>query len=247
MNDQTPIAEIGHNNPPAFDPDVLAKHIKAVDEFSDAAGEWLERGEITEEADAQMLNDFLAGARKLWKQIEGDRVAAKKPHDDAGKAVQAAYTPVLNVLDKTAKKLKPVLAAFLKKKEEEAERERRAKEEEARRAREEAEKLAAQADANNSIAQEVAAEQAAECAKELEKQAAKPAKANVASATGGARTAALRTVRSAKITSIRLLFSHFQDHSDVVEVLQRVANAAVRSKNVDESQIPGIEIVEERV
>lgn len=244
MND---LSLFGHNRPPPFDADALAEHERRAREFADAAGDYLDLGEIASEEDAQRLNDYMAGARKLRKEIDAARVAEKKPHDEAAKAVQAAFAPVLAILDKSVDKVKPLLTDYLRRKKEAADAEKRRKEHEAARAREEAARLAAQAAARNDVAGEAEAEAAAKEAARLEKEAARSAKAVVASATGGTRSAGLRTARTAEITNINQVFMHYRSHPEVAALLTRLATADVRAKDVDETAIPGIRIIETQV
>lgn len=241
-------AEIGHNNPPAYDPEALAAEEARAREFADAAGAFLDLGELDNEDDAQRLNDYIAGARKVRKAIDDARKAAKKPHDDAGKEVQAAFTPIIETVDRSVKRVQPMLTAWLDKKEAERKALEEKQRQEAEAAAKAAEEAAERAAGRNDIAGEVEAEEAAKRAEEMRKEADRTAKstAKVASATGGTRSAGLRTVRSARITNVRMLFQHYSDRPEVEDVLLRLANADIRSKDVDETAIPGIEIIETR-
>lgn len=249
MNDMNPRAVIGANNPPPFSQETVDAHAANASQFVDAAGQWLDLKEITDEAEAARLNDFISGVKKAKKAADDARKAEKKPHDDAGKAVQAAYKPILDKFDLTIKKVAPMLTAHMERKEAERRAEAARQAEEARKAQEEAARLAAQAEARNDIAGEVAAEEAKERAEQLAKDADRAAKAStqVSSATGGGRTASLRTIRKARITNMRVLFMHYQDRPELAECLLSMANADIRSRDVDHTKIPGIEIIEEKV
>ena len=195
MNIEAP-AEAGHNLP--FDAAKVA-------DFADAAGEWLDKGAIETEEAATKLNDFLAGCRGLWTKLDTQRSTEKKPHWDAGQAVDTLYKVPLATLKKAGEQVKPLLTAWAKKKSEiEAEAKRKAEEAAA------AEQAAAQkfldaAAARNDVAGEAEAEQAA---KDADKAAAAakrtPTTGRVASATGGGRTAALRTYYKARIDSPKM-------------------------------------------
>ena len=54
-------ATIGHNRPPAFRPEIIDGFKPKVQDFADAAGAWLDKGEIETEAQAEKLNDFIKG------------------------------------------------------------------------------------------------------------------------------------------------------------------------------------------
>ncbi|MEW2913855.1 hypothetical protein [Leisingera sp. JC11] len=250
MNDLNPRAFIGANNPPAFDQEEVDKHDAAAAEFLDVSGEWIKKGEITTEGEAQSLNDFIAGVKKRKTATDKARKAAKKPHDDAGKAVQAAYNPIITKLETVISRTSPMLTAYLQKKEAARQEDLRRQQEEARRAQEQADRKAAQAAARNDISGEIDAQAAREEAEKKAKDLAREAKtkANVASATGGGRTAALRTYHTAKVVNVRAAFMHYQDHPALAECLRSLADAEIRSKDFDPEtmKIPGIEITTER-
>lgn len=245
MTDQTP-ATVGHNNPPAVDPETLEKFATLANDFADAAGEFLDKKVIDNEEDAQLANDLIAGARTNFKAANEARAAAKKPHDDAGKAVQDAFKPLLDKFELTGKKVKAMLTVYLEKKEAEIAAEARRKQEEADRKAREAAEAAKAAEARNDVAGEVDAAAMAKEAEKAQKEAARAAKAKaqVASASGGTKSVGLRTVRVAKITNINVVFMHYKNRPEVRELLERLATADVRAKDVDETKIPGIEIIE---
>lgn len=237
----------GHNNPPPYDPDKFAELVNAAKEFADAGGEWLDLKQITTEEQAEYLADFIAGARKKLKEVETWRVDAKKPHDDAGKAVQAAAAKPKTILETSIKKALDLLTPYQTEKKRRAEEEARKREEEARRQREEAERLAAQAAARNDIAGEVEAERLKKDAERQEKAAQRPVSGAVGSATGGGRTVSLVSVRSAVIDNPLQVFLFFRERPEVLDVLQRLANGYVRRAEYDGKDIPGTHtVVEER-
>jgi type IV secretory pathway VirB10-like protein len=239
--DQAPT--MGHNSPPPYRADVVETHDTKAREFLDAAGDWLDLKEITDEGQAQKLNDYIAGVKAVAKKVDEDRKADKKPHDDAGKAVQAAYTPILDALKKAIERVEPMQRAWLRKVEEkqraEAERLRREAEAAARAAEEEARK----AESRNDIAGEAAAEAAAKEAERMRKEAhrAAKAKAQVGSASGAGRTASIRKMKDVRITNARTLFLAIESDAELQECLHRVARRLVRAGRTD---LPGIEIFE---
>lgn len=235
----------GHNNPPPFDPDVLADLARRTDEFMAASTDIRRKAvPIQSEEHAALLTDHIGGLRGLTKQVDDARKAAKKPHDDAGKAVQEAFLPLLDRIKRALDFMLAEQTVWISKK---AEEERKRKAEEERIAREkqaEADRLAREAAASGDFDAEAKAEAARKEAEQLAKQAAKPATVNQGSATGAARTIGLVKVREARITNINLLFLHYRDRPEVAEVLLRLANADIRAKDVDDSLIQGIEIIE---
>jgi len=236
---------IGHNNPPAYDSEKLDKLATTANEFAEIAKEWAAT-EITEE-NAGRANDFVTGGRKLIKTIEEARTADKAPHLEAGKAVDAAYKPLVTVLDKALDGVKRALTEFAKVKAEAEAAAARKVAEAARKAAEEAEaQRKAAEEAGNAIAAEAAA-QAAEEARKAEQQAASTkATGAIESGTGMGRTAALRTYYVAEVVdpAKATLWALKQESGLFRELVIKIANAAKRhDKSIE---IPGIKFIEEK-
>lgn len=245
--DQTPPPS-GHNNPPADLPyklDTLNELKARTDEFVKASEVW-QKTEITSEALAGQCVDQIDGLRKVWKEVDASRKEAKKPHDDAGKAVQAAYTPLLDLLKRSADALKPALAKW-----EDAKRKAAAEEKARRRAAaEEAERAAAlaaaEAEQSGSITAQAEAEEAQKRAKEAEKAANRKIDTSTKSASGAGRTMSTRTQKVAVIENAGRLFLAVKDEPEVVEALQSVANRKVRAADFD-GNLPGVRVEEKTI
>lgn len=235
----------GHNNPPPYDPEAFAALVNDAKAFADAGGEWLDLKKIETEEQAQYLVDFIDGARKKLKDVEAWRKDAKRPHDEAGKAVQDAAAKPKGFLESSIKKALDLLTPYQVEQKRKREEEARRREEEARRQKEEADRLAAQAAARNDIAGEVEAERQRKEAEKAEKAAQRPVTGAVGSATGGGRTVGLVTVRSAVIDSPMQVFMFFRDRPEVLDVLQRLANGYVRAASFDGKPIPGTHTITE--
>ena len=233
----------------AYDPAIHAELSAHVQVFCDAAGKWLDIKTVQNAEQAERLTDFVTGARGLFKRVEDSRKAAKKPWDDLGAAVQSAYTPLTAKVDKIGKSMKAMQAEWLKREEARIAAEKREAEARAAAEREAAQKVLDEAAARNDISGQVEAEEALKAAQKQDKAAAKPAKAKAGSATGAGRTMSLRTVKTAEIVNARACFAYFQNDPAVVDVLQRLANAAVRSGDLNEDQaiMAGIKIKTEKV
>ena len=246
MNDMSP-PKMGGNNPPPYDPAEVEKLNAEGVQFLEAAAKWIENGDLTSEEDAQRLNDFMAGVKKRQKIADEARKAAKKPHDDAGKAVQAAYVPIIEKMKKASDKVGPLLSKWLNKKEAERQAEVKRQQEAAKFAREEAERKAKEAAARNDISGEIDAEAAQKAADDAAKEAARLAKAksNVSSATGGGRTASLRTFIDVEVTNARVLFMRYADHPDLLECLRNLAAREARTAGFDaeKDEIPGADLI----
>ena len=121
------MADAGHNKPP---PDAaFSLHI---DELFTLLSDTLAGGSVdTDEKEAaidKLMDDF----HQAWKDSDKERVAEKKPHDEAAKAVQAKWKPIIDKADRGKKACSEALTPYRAAKQ-------RAKDEAARKAREEAE------------------------------------------------------------------------------------------------------------
>lgn len=241
-----PAAGIGHNMPPAFDQNAYDELVDRVDAFLEVSDKWKPVPIETEEK-ASLLNDQIAGLRKLHASVEAERVKQKKPHDDQAQAVQDAFKPQLDRITAAANTLKPKLNDY-------ATLKQKRLDEEAARKKAEADKIAAEAAAKAeaaaqtaSIDEKLEAEAAQKEAEAAQKEAAKAAKekANIGSATGAARTYAKRKIKTARINNIRQLFLHYQANPKVVDLLQSLANAEVRAAKFDGTMPPGTTLIEE--
>lgn len=242
-------APIGHNRPPAFDPDKHADLAKRTDAFMEVCNKVRADGPLQTEEQAQFLADHIAGLRGLKKRVEDTKKIEKKPHDEAGKEVLAAFVPLEERLERAIKAMLKVSNDWLTKKEAEAEAERARKAADAEAKRKAAEEATAQAAQSGSIDAEIEAERLAKEAATAEKAAAREVKVNVGSATGGGRTISQRTVRKAQINNIRALFVRYQAHPKLLECLQSLADADVRAKEITEANAAtfGVSIVETKV
>ena len=229
MTDQTP--GLGHNDPPPFDADVLAECQRKAADFNEAAKAWLDLGEISSADQAKKATDFVTGARVTWKQIEDARKAAKAPHDEAAKAVQDAFSPLLKNIKDMVEGIAKMQAAWIDKDNARIAKEKREAAERARKEREEAEKRLAEAEKSNDIAAKNEAEKSINDAKKAEKRAEKVDSVKVESASGGGRSMSLRTTYECEILNINHAFVAFRDHPEVAALLIRLANAEVRSQN----------------
>lgn len=240
-----PPAIIGHNNPPAFDPEPLALLDTRINDFAAAGGEWLDLETITTEQQAAHLTDFIAGARKLKSEVEAWHKVAKAPHLEGGRAVDAAAKSPVAVAERVISRALALISPWQSQKKREAEERERLVRQAAAEKLAEAQRLAQQAAQRNDIAGEVAAEALAKEAVQ-ETRAAERLTAGagqVQSASGGGRTIALVTTRSAQINNIRLAFMAVQDHPYVVEAIQRALNERIRAKDFNGAAIPGVTII----
>lgn len=236
-----------HNEPPLYDLERFAEFEKLIEEFSDAASDYLKAGEVTTRQQAERLNDLISGSRDLFKRVETQRKADKEPWSRRATGVDTAFKPLKNRIESIANKLKPLQTAFLKKQQEEVDAKRREAEAAARAEREAAEKKMREAEANLNAAAMADAEAALKQAEKQEKEAAKQVKAKVGSHTGGGRSASLRTVRTATVVHVVKVALHYREDPRLLDALTAIVNQDLRAAKVDDSLIPGIAITEEQV
>lgn len=214
-------SKLGHNNPPA---DVgFGLHI---DDLFTLLSDTLEGGPVETEAQEAAIDAILDDFRKAAKDADRERAAEKKPHDDAAKAVQAKWKPIVDKANRGADACKEALTPY-------REARQRAKDEAARKAREEAERREEEArqaiKATDNLEAKYAAEQEFEAAKKLKAVANKIDRAP----TG------LRTFWEAEITDRKAALLHYiARHPERFEALiQQMADEDARGTR---APVPGV-------
>lgn len=216
---------IGGNNPPPFE--AWSLHIEDLFDMANSIGP--ATNDDQEAALDALLDDF----RKAKKSADGERAAEKKPHDDAAKAVQAKWKPLLDRCDIAADAIKQALTPYRTAKQ-------RAKDEAARKAREEAEaaaKAAQEAFQSDDLDDRLEAEAKLAASKALAAQANKIDR----SATG------LRTYWTAEITDRKAALMHYiKFQPEAFEALiQNLADKDARNE-ATRRDIPGIKFHEKK-
>lgn len=105
---ERPAHGIGHNNPPSGAAASLAK----IEETERDALKEIAGG-IKDQAQSDRAANWGDRLRKLGQEAETSRKAEKKPHDDAGKEVQARWVPVVDRATVAAGKVRSALTAYL--------------------------------------------------------------------------------------------------------------------------------------
>lgn len=229
-------ATIGHNKPPVDPFEAFDLHLG--DLFMEARNH-LDGAGVQSDAEAEAVSKLLDLIRTAGKDADKARAAEKKPHDDAGKAVQAKWKPLLDRADMAVDTCKRVLTPWLQKKA----AEQSAAAEAARFEAERRATLAAEAMRQASV-NDLAAREAAE---ELVKDAAKAeAAANRADkarpqATGGARATTLRTTYRPELIDASAALRHYvATNPDAIKAcLLGLAETDVRA---GKHQIPGFTV-----
>ena len=175
----TEVAQIGHNNPPSPFDEAEAKILDLYEE----AKNWCDGEPINSETQAGKVSELISLLRGAEKEADTLRKAEAKPHDDAKKAIQDKYNPLIQkdkgktslAIELCKQALKPWMEKKLREKEEAGRRAREEAEAEKRKAaeamraaqktadlvlREEAERLAENAKLAEVAAQKIAKEPA---------------------------------------------------------------------------------------
>lgn len=231
----------------------LAKKAGALGKVTTIKGKGVLR--VTTLAEAEAAAKLRDDIREIGGLGEKRRKEEKKPHDDAAKAVQEKWVPVLAPASELAEALLNGIAAFQAAEEarlaEEARKQREAEEKRIREEREaelrrEAEERAAEAaKAGESPPviddEQIAAQAAEEAAEEAAEIVGEAPKVEVRGSAYGRATRKAKT-RTATITDAMALAKHLLDanDTDLLEYLQKRADGAARAKIT----LPGMEIDE---
>lgn len=213
-------APIGHNNPPAVF--TMAAHIE--DLFALVSG--CVAVEVATDDQEAALDKLLDEVRQAKKDADRLRADEKRPHDDAAKAVQAAWLPLIARCDKAADAIKERLTPYRTARQ-------AAKDTAARIAREQAEAEQAAAQAALRKSDDLETRFAAE--EKLERAAKLVAAANRIdrSATG------LRTHWEAEVTDRRAALNYYIERSpeSFADFIQTLADQDARGAR---APVPGV-------
>lgn len=227
----------GHNLTP-FD-----QHSAAIEDLYLEAKNWLDDKGVQSQSDADGVSKLLDLLRKAAKEADEARKEEKRPHDEAAKAVQSKWKPIIDRAELAQKVCKQALTPYLQK----VEAEQRAAEEEARRQAEAAEIAAQKAFEQSGLSDLEAREEAerlATAAKEATAEANRAGKQK-AHAKGGGRAAGLRTSYHAEITDDRAFAAYvWQNHR--VELSGFLLELAGRLVRNGQRGIPGVTVHEKK-
>lgn len=227
--------EIGHNSGDLS----LAEQVR---EYADLALSWLRKvGGVKDKISADKAANFRAKLIELGKAADAEREAKKRPHDDAARAVQAEYKPIIDEAKAAAEELRSALTVYMRE-EERKERERLAEER-----RKEEERIAAErARIEKERAEQLERDPAlAMLEPEPELPIAPAPVDDVKIRAGGQRGRAtgLRTVTTWVVVDYAATLTYMKNHPDVVAAVEKVARAQAKAGAV----VPGVEKREEKV
>lgn len=234
------MTSIGHNNPPADPFEAFNAHIG---DLFEEAKHHLDGEGVTTPGQADAVAALMDQLRTAAKDADKARAEEKKPHDDAAKAVQAKWKPILERADLATKTCKDALAPWLRKLEDEKRAAAEAAQREAQAKAAEAAEAMRQAQATDLEARERAEAMLAD-AKRAEATATKAAN-DKAHAKGGARAAHLRSYWTPVLTDPSAALRHYvTTNPEAVKAF--LLDLAVKDVASGKRQVPGFEITEER-
>lgn len=233
------VATVGHNAASTGD-----NHEDLTREFADDSetAESLLKSPVTTQEQADQVAAFAKRLALIGKKADESHAAEKRPVLDEAKRIDERWRELRDGAASMVKRLKGHIDVFLREQRRiEEERQRKAREE-ADRARREAEEAARKAAESESEAERVKAIADAE---RKAGEAAATERDAMARQTAAGRTGAkvaLRTFVSARIIDYDAALAALKDRQEVREVIQSLANRAVKSG----FDLPGVERVEEQ-
>lgn len=227
---------LGHNQPPAE-----VAFSLAIDDLYEEAKNFIDGTAIENKGQADAIGQIVASLKKIAKDADAARADEKRPHDEAGKAVQAKWKPLLEKAERAIKAAQKPLTDYLLEQE-------RIRQEEAQRLAEEARKAEQQAQAAmQNVASLDDVERAEELAKEASKLAASAKRTDKAKShvAGVDRAIGLRTYWTATVTDYSALLRYMKEArpDDLKAMLRDYADAQVRAGS---RHIPGVLIEQEK-
>lgn len=214
-----------------------------VDDLLLEARNYLDGEPVSTEGQAEAVSSLLNRLRRVAKDADEARKVEKKPHDDAGKAVQAKWKPIIDKAELATSTAKQALAPWLRKLEEQQRAEAEAARIEAERLAREAAEAHVKAFGNLEATED--AERLLKAAADADRQASRAEKQK-AHATGGERAVGLVDRYWPELTEPSEALKHYRaTQPDALKAwLLSQAEADVRS---GKREIPGFAVHHERV
>lgn len=215
-------------------PDPFVAHAANIASWREEGGHWLDGAPIQNAKEAEAVEVILDRSREAWKAADDARIVEKRPHDDAAKAVQAKWKPLLTQAEAIETTCKAALTKWRV----------------AERARQDA--IAAEARRVAQLAAETAAQAARDAAGDL--QATEEAEQLVVQAQTAQRAAkaAVAPVRGLRdhwevtaCTDESALLKHYwtTNRQAIVDAALELARVDVRTRSI--RTIPGV-VIENR-
>ena len=216
---------------------------ECVDDLLLEARNHLDGDPIANDAQAEAVSSLLNRLRRVSKDADAARSTEKKPHDDAGKAVQARWKPILDKCELAARTAKDALAPWLRQIEDRQRAEAAAAWDEADRTRQIAAK--AYATALGDLTAREDAERLLKAAATAQRAFDRADKAK-AHATGGERAIGLVDVFTPELVDPLLAIRHYWGFARV-EIEQSLIELARQDVRAGVRVIPGFTIKHDRI
>jgi len=240
MADGNP-AGLGHNQPP--EPTALEAFQAHMEDLRTEAGNWLDGSPVENQAQADEVSRLMDAHRKATKDADAARAEEKKPHLEAGKAIDAKWKPLIDGANLTVDACKKTLAPWLMK----LDAEKRATADAARaeaEAKAQAAAEAMRAAAPTDLAAREEAEALVDAARAAERAASK-AEGDRAQSHGGSRATSLRSYYSPVLMDGVIAARHYWDRNREACEAFFLALAKTDVQNGARS-IPGFDVIEEK-
>jgi hypothetical protein len=216
--------DIGHNS----------GDLSLAEEINDAAAranEWLGSKAIVTKVDADTAANMRARLLDLSKKADKERDEKKRPHLEAGRAIDAEYKPLVEAATSAANAIRDALTQWMR------------AEEAKQRAEAEAKRKAEQERLDKERAALIAANPIAEFTEEppLPLAPVEPPKVQAGGQAG--RKAGLRTITRYELTDYAAALEHVKNHKDVIAAVEKACFAMAKAG----ADVPGVKKIEERV
>lgn len=233
-------APMGHNAPA----DPFTAFSLHLDDLDEQARQFLDGTPIASEQQAEDVSRLLNMLRKASNDADDARKEEKRPHDEAAKAVQSKWRPLLERVDLAVSTAKRALTPWLAAKDAEQRAAAEAAAQEAREQAEAAAQVAAQVRPDDLAGQttlRVKQENAAAAAKAADRLSkARP------TVKGGERANSLRSRWTATLDDPVAALRHYRERQPE-ELKLWLVEQATRDVRAGKRQIPGFTITEEKV
>lgn len=226
--------EIGHNSANAS----IGEQIR---DYASMALDWLRKTGITNTAGKDRAANLRARLLELRKLADSERDAKKRPHDEAARAIQAEYKPLIDEANAAADELRAALTTYMNE-EDRKERARRAEEHRKEQERVAAERARIEKDRAEKLARDPIAAMT-DPEPELPADPAPPAEARVRAGGQRGRATGLRSVTTYVVTDYAATLAHVKDHPEVIATVEKVARAQAKAG----AAVPGVEARTEKV
>lgn len=214
---------------------------EAVRDYVETALAWLRKVGIKDKATSDQAANYRAELLRLSKEADKQRDAEKRPHDEAAKAVQAKWKPVIDEATSAANAIRDELTRWMRAEEARLEAERRAKWEAEQRAAA-LERARIEAERAKQMRDDPIA---ALTSPEPELPVAPPPPEPVKVQAGGqrGRKAGLREVTRHVVVDHAKALAFFAESEDVKELIRKLADRAGKAGVA----VPGVEKTIEKV